>query len=339
MKYRLIIVAIVIGLLGLVSAIAYAQNTPVPTETPETSSVIQEDIFVRGGPGRDYLPVGKLLAGDRVRPLSRNAAGDWVLIVYGKGYGWIRRDLAFWVENIDTLPIVDVANLTPSPVLPTTPSATPILLPTFTPVGNWVQLNNDAQSGFVRAGPGRTYLRLGQLFTGDAVEPVSQNADGSWIMIRYGEGFGWISRNLVLWVDDLDSLPVVSVDNLTPSATFTATNTETHTPTATSTLTPTSTPSVTPTLTASYTLTTTPSLTFTLTPVPTLTATPVPSATNTLIPSSTATATLTPTLEPSSTSTASATATLTPTIEPTSTPTATETLRPTLEPSSTSTAS
>ncbi len=166
MKYRLTLIAIVVGLLGLGSAFSYAQNLPAPTETPAASSVIQQDIFVRGGPGRDYLPVGKLLAGDRVRPLSRNTQGDWVLIVYGKSFGWIRRDLAFWVEDIDALPVMDMANLTPSPVLPTTPTGTPRLLPTDTPAGNWVQLDGDAQSGFVRAGPGRTYLRLGQLLTG-----------------------------------------------------------------------------------------------------------------------------------------------------------------------------
>ncbi len=339
MKYRLTVVAIVIGVLGLVSAFAYAQGTPVPTETPATSSVIQQDIFVRGGPGRDYLPVGKLLVGDHVRPLSRNVQGDWVLIVYGKGYGWIRRDLAFWVENIDALSIIDVVNLTPSLVIPTTPSATPVLLPSFTPVGNWVQLGNDAQSGFVRAGPGRTYLRLGQLFTGDAVEPVSQNADGLWIMIRFGDGFGWVARNLVLWVDNIDSLPIVSVDNLTPSATFTATNTSTATATATSTLISTNTPTVTPTFTASFTVTATSSATLTETPVPTLTATLTPTNTATVIP----TETLIPTLEPSLTSTPSATvtqtATLIPTVTLTFTATPTETLIPTLEPSLTSTPS
>jgi len=349
LKYRLIIVAIVIGLLGLVSAFAYAQSTPVPTETPAASSVIQQDIFVRGGPGRDYLPVGKLLAGDHVRPLSRNAQGDWVLIVYGKGYGWIRRDLAFWVENIDLLPILDVANLTPSPVLPTTPSATPVLLPTFTPVGNWVQLDNDAQSGFVRAGPGRTYLRLGQLFTGDVVEPVGQNVDGSWIMIRFGDGFGWVARNLVLWVDNLEALPVVSVDSLTPSATFTATNTATSTPTATLTLTATNTPTVTPTFTASFTVTVTPSVTSTSTSVPSLTATLIPSVTNTSIPTDTATPiptettapslTNTATVTPSLTSTATATASYTATLIPTEVPSSTPTVTPSLTSTATVTAS
>lgn len=342
MKYRLILAAIVVGLLGLVSAFSYAQNLPAPTETPAASSVIQQDIFVRGGPGRDYLPVGKLLAEDHVRPLSRNAQGDWVLIVYGKSFGWIRRDLAFWVENIDILPIIDVANLTPSPVLPTTPTGTPLLLPTDTPTGNWVQLNGDAQSGFVRAGPGRTYLRLGQLLTGDSVEPVSRNADGSWIMIRYKEGFGWVARNLVRWVDNLDVLPVVELNNLTPSATFTATNTATPTATATSTTTSTLTPTVTFTATASFTPTTTPTVTSSSTPEPTVTPKPLPSATETEIPTSTSTSipteTLTPTVAPSSTNTPSATPTETATLVPTVVPTSTLTFTPTTSPSDTPTA-
>lgn len=313
----------------------YAQNAPTPTGTPSASSVIQQDIFVRGGPGRDYLPVGKLLAGDRIRPLSRNAQGDWVLIIYGKSFGWIRRDLAFWVENIDVLPVIDVANLTPSPMLPTTPTNTPLLLPTSTPLGNWVNLDGDAQSGFVRAGPGRTYLRLGQLLTGDGVVPVSRNTDGSWIMIRYGEGFGWVSRSLVLWVDNIDVLPVVLLDNLTPSATYTATltpsATSTFTPTSTFTATFTPTSSATPTQTPSQTatFTSTATLTQTSTPLPTVIPTLVPSATYTNVPTHTSTvipsATVTFTSAPSATHTLTLTATNTATIVVTSTIIPTET--------------
>lgn len=302
-----------LGILALASVLTYAQNEPDSTATPAASSVIQQDIFVRGGPGRDYLPVGKLLAGDRVRPLSRNAASDWVLIVYGKNYGWIRRDLAFWVENIDALPVMDTANLTPSPVIPTTPANTPILAATETPSGNWVQLSTDAQSGYVRGGPGRTYLRLGQLYTGDEVEPVSRNADGSWIMIRFGDGFGWISRNLVRWIDDIDSLPVIATDNLTPTATFTRTSTPTASATSTTTFTPTftatstltatytNTPSATPTATSTQTPSTTPSATLTQTTVPS--ATPLPTLTATVVPSETSV----PTVAPSATTAPSVT--------------------------------
>lgn len=316
-----------LSILAIASVLTYAQSEPDATPTPDASSVIQEDIFVRGGPGRDYLPVGKLLAGDRVRPLSRNATSDWVLIAYGKNYGWIRRDLAFWVENIDALPVMDTANLTPSPVIPTTPANTPVLAATETPSGNWVELNTEAQSGYVRAGPGRTYLRLGQLYTGDEVEPISRNADGSWIMIRFGDGFGWISRNLVRWIDDIDSLPVITADNLTPTATFTLTSTSTPTATPTSTFTPsatatatltatyTNTPSATPTATNTQTPSITPSATFTQTSLPS--ATPLPTLTATLVPSETPV----PTIAPSATTAPSFTPVPTETlIEPTATP-------------------
>lgn len=323
----MLLVAIVLGIVALVSMLTYAQNEPDVTPTPAASSVIQEDIFVRGGPGRDYLPVGKLLAGDRVRPLSRNAASDWVLIAYGKNYGWIRRDLAFWVENIDLLPVMDTANLTPSPVVPPTLANTPIYAATETPSGNWVELNTEAQSGYVRGGPGRTYLRLGQLYTGDEVEPISQNADGSWIMIRFGDGFGWISRNLVRWIDDIDSLPVIDAANLTPTATFTATSTPSATATATSTLTPTA--SATATLTATSTFTPTATATATSTPTPSVT--PSATLTQTQMPSATPLPTLTSTLVSSATVVPSATTASSETPVPTETlvvPTTTHTPLP-----------
>jgi len=328
LKYRLLLAVIVMGILGVASFFAYAQSDPDSTATPAASSVIQEDIFVRGGPGRDYLPVGKLLAGDRVRPLSRNAASDWVLIVYGKNYGWIRRDLAFWVENIDALPVMDTANLTPSPVIPTTPANTPVLAATETPSGNWVELSTDAQSGYVRGGPGRTYLRLGQLYTGDAVEPVSRNEDGTWVMIRFGEGFGWISRNLVRWIVDVDALPVVLADNLTPTATFTATDTPTGTLTPTSSYTPTQTPTATSTATTTYTATVEPSATSTLTP----TITPSETTTSTPEPSATPQPTLTATIPPSETPVPTVTSTVT------TAPSATSTLEPSATPQPTLTA-
>src|SRR5262249_15512589 len=141
-------------------------STPTLTFTPTVSVVIGLDVYVRGGPGRQYVPVGHLVLGDKVTPLSRNATADWVLITYKSGFGWIRRDLVSWAENIDALPTMSDANLTPSPGIPVATSRPLVLPPTTTPTGSWVQLS-DAGSGYVRAGPGRTYLRLGQLLTGD----------------------------------------------------------------------------------------------------------------------------------------------------------------------------
>jgi len=314
----------------LAPALVAVQTTPTPSPTPTTnvSVVIGLDVFVRGGPGRQYIPVGRLVLGDQVTPLSRNTDADWVLITYNAGFGWVRRDLVSWVENIDLLPVMSEANLTPSPGVPVTPERTFVLLPTATPVGNWVRVT-DAPSGYVRAGPGRTYLRLGQLTSGDTVEPVGRNADTTWIMIRFLDGFGWIRRDLVRWVDDLENLPEVALDNLTPTATFTPTDTSTATFTPTDTSTPTLTPTVMPSPTETDTLT--PSLTSTSTHTPsatptdtaTQTSTPTASATPTVILTNTPTDTAVPTA--TDTVTMTATSSLTPTVVPTEIPLATET--------------
>ena len=321
--------------MSLVLIAAQTTPTPEPTSIPPYSVVVGADIYVRGGPGRQYPPVGQLVLGEVVRAVSRNLDGDWVLIIYHSGFGWVRRDLAVWVEDIDALPVMIETNLTPSPGAPETltPEQTIIFLPTETPVGNWVQIV-DAPSGYVRAGPGRTFLRLGYLTNGDIVEPVGRNADTTWIMIHFGDGFGWIARNLVHWVDDLDSLPVLSVDNLTPSLTFTPTDTPTSTPTPTDTPTSTSTPTVTPSLTATDTPTITPSSTSTYT----LTPTPTPTDTVTSTPLPTNTVTDTPTLIPTAlpTDTAAALAVVaTDTPLPIATQTPTSTVAPTATPTDT----
>src|SRR5690606_18917904 len=114
-------------LVVLLAGFAFAQAqtaTPSPTPTPENSQVIRPDIFVRGGPGDFYVPVGRLQEGDLLLPLSLNAAGDWVLIRYSNGFGWIRRDLGFWLQDIDALPVMNEADLTPSPI-PGRQTATP----------------------------------------------------------------------------------------------------------------------------------------------------------------------------------------------------------------------
>ena len=334
------------------SPLGVAAQAETSTPAPENNIVVEADIYVRGGPGRFYIPVGRLTEGDILFPTGRNAEATWVMIFYNRGFGWIRRDLAYWRDNIEALPVVDAANLTPSPVSGEA-SATAILT-TPTPEGNWVRVGPGG--AFVRAGPGRGYLRLDTLFSGDVIDaPVGRNEDTTWIMFRHGDGFGWILRVLVSWTDDLESLPVLAEEALTPTFTFTPsamatatfTPTSTFTPTLTSTLTPTATNTPTPSHTPTVTATTTPSATATSTQTPTntatmtatLSATPTLTHTVTAIPSATSTATATLTQSPTATLTAivSATETTQPTDMPS--PTATHTLTATQMPTATSTAS
>lgn len=335
MKHRLAFGLVLLGFI-LLAGLALVNAQPagdLPTVTPSMSRVIRPDIYVRGGPGEFHLPVGQLTEGAFLLPLSRNAAGDWVLIQYYSGFGWVRRDLGFWVEDIDELPVMDERTLTPSPV-PGRETATPFV-PTETPSANWVDVI-DGGGAFVRAGPGRTYLRLGTLFTGDIIdEPLGRDEEAAWVMFRYEGGFGWIAASIVRWQDDLEPLPVLSEDALTPTATDTATstptptNTPTDTPTPTLTATPTVTPSSTLTSTATSTATDTPSPTATATSTDTPTSTPTLTATATDEPTSTATSTATDTSTPTATATDEPTSTATSTATDTTTPTATATDEPT----------
>lgn len=304
------------------------------TPTPDGSYIIAADIYVRGGPGETFLPVGRLIAGNRVTPLNRSEDADWVLIRYGRGgFGWIRRDLATWNIDVDALPTLDETNLTPTPAV----SATAVFrLFTPTPTGNWVRSDIGV---FVRSGPGVRFPILGELSPGDTVEPVGRDSETSWILIRHDDGFAWLFRPLVQWSVDLTDLPVLFLGALTPSPTVTpsATPTSTYTPTPTNTPTATLTPSLTPSPTATLTPSATPTNTFTPTPTFTDTATP----TDTVTPTPTATATFTPTDTPSRTPSFTPLPTNTP--RPTATPTdtytplPTNTHRPSATPSATAT--
>lgn len=309
-----------------------------PTVTPNINWVREPNgINVRGGPGLDYNILGVLPAGSWVQPLARDAQGDWILIAYLNTQGWVQIEGVTWRLNTVALPVIDdpVPSPIPAPLFYNTPGS-----PTITPNANWISA---AVAGvFVRSGPGQGYLPLGELFTGDVVDPVAHDEALDWVLIRFGEGYGWIRYDMAVWHDSIEALPVIDVPNLTPSftplptATSTATPSNTPTLTSTATLTWTPSPTATPTATetATGTLTPTPTLTLTTTHTPTHTATASATAsataTTTETPSATVTATPTLTLSPTVTYTATATTTLTVTLLPTEadTPTPTSTFTP-----------
>lgn len=275
-----------------------------PTPTPAFSYIQVEAARVRAAPNETALSIGTLLRDVRVIPYNRDESGAWILVEYAQSFGWIRRDLAVWVENIDALPILTTDNLTPTPA-PRTPSATPRLV-TLTPVGSYITARVNV---YVRTGPGLSFTPLGILTPGSVVEPLNIDETGTWVLIRYTynhreedsteirviDGFGWVTRNVVLWVIDINELPILYDNALTPTATFTPSFTPSATPSETNS--PTFTPS--PTVTNTATATITPSLTNTETPSETATET----ATNTDIPSETPTETATNTDIPSETPT------------------------------------
>ncbi len=321
MKARLPLLVII--LCFVIALPTRAQTTVTPTLTATGSYVRAHDIYVRGGPGENYVPVGRLVAGDLLFPVNRSQNGSWVMIYYNSGFGWIRRDLAVWSVDIATLPTLDGTSLTPT------------VSPTNTPVFSNIQVDAGAAGAYVRFGPGLNYPFLGAIVTGDYVDPVGRNVDGDWILIRFRDGFGWISRSLLNGALDLSSLPVLLPDALTPSATPSRTPTPRFSPTPTSSDTPTLTATLIPTNTPIITATLTPSSTPTLIPTNTHTNTATATATDTATATNTATSTSTRTPSDTPTRTNTATATSTSTDTPSPTPTRTNTPVPTRTPSNT----
>jgi uncharacterized protein YraI len=256
--------------------------TPTSTATRSGSYVNALDVYLRGGPGEQYLPVGALRFGDPLRPLNISADGQWVLVSYRRGSGWIKRDLALWVENLAALPVL-AADLTPT-ARPGVGTFTPVF-PSPTPSGDYISVSG--VGAYVRGGPGRGYLRLGAIPAGTQIEPLGRNADTSWILIRYNDGFAWVDVDLGNWVTDLRTLPILAEGALTPTVTRAATNTATPTLTATATLTATLTPTDTSTAVPPTSTAVPPTNTAvppTATPIPPTATTVPPTATLTIVP-------------------------------------------------------
>ena len=256
-----------------------------PTATPNINWVyVAAGVNVRSGPGLNYSPIGALAVGTWVQPLARSVDGEWVLIAYLTTQGWVHRDGVSWRLNTDALPMIEDEEPTPvpRPLYYNTPGG-----PTYTPNANWVSVGADG--AYVRSGPGQGYVPVGMLYTGDVVDPVAHDEAEDWMMIRYDDGYGWIRYDLVVWVTDLRTLPVIDFPELTPSFTpvptrvpNTRTPTPSRTPSRTPTPTPSDTPTDTPTVTPSDTPTHTPTATASRTPTTTRTASPSPTASATV---------------------------------------------------------
>ncbi|MBN1202686.1 MAG: SH3 domain-containing protein [Anaerolineae bacterium] len=315
-----------------------------PTKPSNINWVRPESgINVRSGPGYTYGIIGHFLHGAWVQPLARSLDGEWILVAYYITQGWVQVDGVSWRLNTNALPLIPAMKPTPIPVplgMYETPGA-----PTQTPNASWIR--SGPNGVYVRSGPGQEFAPVGELFTGDVIDPVAQDRAGNWVLIRFEDGYGWIRYDLAFWSEDIDALVVVDEPDLTPVFTAVAryvppTGSPTwtdipspfpsDTPVDTPTFTPTFTPSATETYTPTATLTASPTASDTPTGTPTASPTELPTATWTLTPTATAVPSLTPSELPTLTltPTPTAAASSTPTASPTELPTATWTLTPTL---------
>ncbi len=69
----------------------------------------------------------------------------------------------------------------------------------------------------LRSGPSTNYVAVGSLAENSILSPVNINEDGSWVLVEYRGGYGWIRRDLASWGTAIDDLPVIYPHALTPT--------------------------------------------------------------------------------------------------------------------------
>lgn len=108
------------------------QPTITPTPEPQQPRAIADsDVNLRGGPGKAYPAVGKLLAGQEVEILGRNVSGDWWQLAWPGGkQAWVAGTVVQILGPIDT---VAVAKNIPAPPVQPTRAPRPTAAPTAPP--------------------------------------------------------------------------------------------------------------------------------------------------------------------------------------------------------------
>lgn len=197
------------------TATATVEVTPVATSTlatavngiPVINTTVNAEANLRAGPGTTFEIVSQATTGQPVQIAAVSEDGGWYLLATG---AWIATFLVD--EQPANVPVVNDEILaaiqgtlpepTPTPEATPVPAATQPVSPTVTVDAN------------LRAGPGTTFDVLGGTVTGQAINIVGRNADGTWFRLDNG---GWVLGTLVANPPALESVPVVNDDG-TPVA-------------------------------------------------------------------------------------------------------------------------
>ena len=124
------------------SADTAAAPTAVPATTAPSLTIVQS-ANVRNGPGLVYNIIGGLAAGSTPTAIGRDSGGQWFVIQYGSGQGWVSGLLAKYSGDSSSLPVIAAPptpippppTATPVPTAPPPPTAPPAPPPTAAPAG------------------------------------------------------------------------------------------------------------------------------------------------------------------------------------------------------------
>ena len=147
------------------------ENNSSSTTTQSGTIKVNGALNVRSGAGTSYSVIGSLSNGAKVEIVE--TSGTWYKIKYGSGYGYVSKDYVTVSTNSGS-------NGGNNSSATTTQSGT-------------VKVNAALN---VRSGAGTSYSVIGSLSNGAKVEIVETS--GTWYKIKYGSGYGYISKDYVV---------------------------------------------------------------------------------------------------------------------------------------------
>ncbi|MDU2490120.1 MAG: N-acetylmuramoyl-L-alanine amidase, partial [Clostridium celatum] len=144
------------------------------TTTQSGTIKVNGALNVRSGAGTNYSVIGSLSNGAKVEIVE--TSGSWYKIKYGSGYGYVSKD---YVTVSSSNNSNNGSNSNGNSSSTTTQSGT-------------IKVNGALN---VRNGAGTSYSVIGSLSNGAKVEIVETS--GSWYKIKYGSGYGYVSKDYV----------------------------------------------------------------------------------------------------------------------------------------------
>ena len=159
---------------------AGSNNSGSSTTTTTQSGTIKVSgaLNVRSGAGTSYSVIGSLSNGANVEIVE--TSGSWYKIKYGSGYGYVSKDYV-------TVSSSSNSNSSSSGSTSNSGNST-----TTTTQSGTIKVSGALN---VRSGAGTGYSVIGSLSNGANVEIVETS--GSWYKIKYGSGYGYVSKDYV----------------------------------------------------------------------------------------------------------------------------------------------
>ena len=149
------------------------------TTTTQSGTVkVSGGLNVRSGAGTSYSVIGSLSDGAKVEIVE--TSGTWYKIKYGSGYGYVSKDYV-------TVSSSSNSNSSSSGSTSNSGNST-----TTTTQSGTIKVSGALN---VRSGAGTGYSVIGSLSNGANVEIVETS--GSWYKIKYGSGYGYVSKDYV----------------------------------------------------------------------------------------------------------------------------------------------